>query len=168
MVNCTNVATSPDWPKTMLQYHLLSSPQREKLARFFTQVWPPLPQTYWYPRLLDSWLGMPNEYEIDLDTRRRRFGYFIGLHGYGYFSERNVPLNNSYIISSRWRVLNRLTKLMLKPMMIAKRLILRMKMNMKVKVTRLEMRLGLTVGISLAPFLICFVGWNASGSLSRR
>lgn len=80
IVHCTSGAKSPDWPSNILKYHLLSTPQLDNLSRFFNQTWPPVPETHWYPRRLEPWLGTPNESQIDLNTRRRRFGYFIGLY----------------------------------------------------------------------------------------
>ncbi|KAI9041933.1 bZIP transcription factor [Aspergillus affinis] len=67
-------------------------PQNWEVSEGFATKWGPLLQgcpellrstNFWRTDLghLEPWLGMPDESEIDLDTRRRRFGYFIGLQG---------------------------------------------------------------------------------------
>lgn len=80
LVHSKSGAKAPDWPSNILNYHLLSAPQLDNLSRFFNQTCPSVPETQWYPRRLEPWLGTPNESEIDLNTRRHRFGYFIGLY----------------------------------------------------------------------------------------
>lgn len=80
IVHCISGQRSPDWPKNILQFRLLSAPQLDNLACFFDQVSPPMPYTSWYPRRLEPpWIGDPSQEKIDLCIRRRRFGHFIGL-----------------------------------------------------------------------------------------
>lgn len=71
----------PDFPATLLAHHLLTSTQLDELARHYHQVWPPVSGTKSYPQPIPAWVGAPNEGDVDLDTKRRRFGRFIGLRG---------------------------------------------------------------------------------------
>ncbi|KAJ5114542.1 hypothetical protein NUU61_000301 [Penicillium alfredii] len=71
----------PDFPVTILAYHLLTSTQLDSLACHFHQVWPFVPATLWYPMQIAPWIGTPEEQDVDLQTKRRRFGRFIGLGG---------------------------------------------------------------------------------------
>lgn len=82
IVHCMSGEKAQDSPNNLLQFNLISAAQLDRLALFFDQIWPPAPQTYLYPRLLEPWIGLPNEDEIDLQTRRDRFGQFIGLPGH--------------------------------------------------------------------------------------
>src|SRR5699024_3878114 len=75
-------------PRTLLSYHLLTSHQLDDLARHYHQVWPPVPATFWYPTSIPAWVDNDghecrsgNENAVDLVTKRRRFGRFIGLRG---------------------------------------------------------------------------------------
>ena len=79
LISCSTGETPPQFPPTLLAYHLLTSNQLDALARHFHQVWPPMPQTSSYPVRIPAWLGTPQEAAVDLETKRRRFGRFIGL-----------------------------------------------------------------------------------------
>ncbi|EAW15154.1 uncharacterized protein ACLA_058110 [Aspergillus clavatus NRRL 1] len=81
LVSSTTGLQHPDFPKTLLAYHLLTSQQLDDLARHFHQVWPPLPATISYPVMIRAWIGTEDEDMVDLQTKRRRFGHFIGLRG---------------------------------------------------------------------------------------
>lgn len=82
LVSCTTGRICPDFPKNILAYLLLTSTQLDTLARHYHQVWPPIPETYIYPTQILPWIGTPAHASIDLETKRCRFGLFIGLGGY--------------------------------------------------------------------------------------
>lgn len=69
------------FPLNLLAYYLLTSSQLDELAREFHQIWPPVEHTSWYPTQIAPWIGTPQEATVDLETKRRRFGRFIGLRG---------------------------------------------------------------------------------------
>ncbi|KAJ5936729.1 hypothetical protein N7466_003179 [Penicillium verhagenii] len=82
LVSCTTGEIPTDFPETMLSYHLLTNNQLDNLAQHYHQTSPPLPQTSMYPSQIQKpWLGPNTESNIDLETKRRRFGRFIGLGG---------------------------------------------------------------------------------------
>lgn len=81
LVSTTTGLPHPDFPPTLLSYHLLTSNQLDSLAIHYHQVWPPVPDTAWYPNTITPWIGTPYEKDVDLATKRRRFGRFIGLRG---------------------------------------------------------------------------------------
>lgn len=81
LVNCVTGEAHPDFPATMLAYNLLTHEQCDALCRHFHQVWPPVPETAEYPVLIRPWIGSKFEALMDLDTKRRRIGQFIGLKG---------------------------------------------------------------------------------------
>lgn len=81
LVSCTTGRVCPQFPKNVLAFQLLTSPQLDNLARHYHQVWPPTEETSIYPRQLDAWIGTPAETSLDLESKRRRFGLFIGLGG---------------------------------------------------------------------------------------
>lgn len=88
LVSSTTGRPHPDFPATLLAYHLLTASQLDSLAVHFHQVWPPVPATSWYPIRIAPWIGTPEEKDVDLTTKRRRFGQFIGLKGcYGPAAE---------------------------------------------------------------------------------
>lgn len=88
---------------TLLQYHLLTHEQLDSLARWYHQVEPAVDETFMYPAWIPAWTSLyPNvggggvaanvilensgrnasvETEVDLETKRRRWGRFIGLRG---------------------------------------------------------------------------------------
>ncbi|KAJ5591807.1 uncharacterized protein N7459_002176 [Penicillium hispanicum] len=79
LISCTTGEIPPQFPPNLLAYHLLTSAQLDELARDFHQVWPPVQQTSCYPIQIPAWIGTPQEAAVDLETKRRRFGRFIGL-----------------------------------------------------------------------------------------
>ncbi|KAI9044557.1 uncharacterized protein KD926_000468 [Aspergillus affinis] len=81
LVSSTTGLQHPGFPCTILAYHLLTSPQLDDLARHYHQVYPPVAATSYYPVTIPPWVGTSDESGVDLDTKRRRFGRFIGLHG---------------------------------------------------------------------------------------
>ncbi|OJJ88827.1 uncharacterized protein ASPGLDRAFT_747455 [Aspergillus glaucus CBS 516.65] len=89
LVSATTGLQHPYFPRTLLSYHLLTSAQLDELARHYHQVTPPVPGTFSYPVNIPAWVDAHahphgNEYmmdEVNLKTKRRRFGRFIGLRG---------------------------------------------------------------------------------------
>ncbi|KAE8354141.1 hypothetical protein BDV28DRAFT_91958 [Aspergillus coremiiformis] len=79
LVSSTTALPHPEFPPTLLAYHLLNSRQLDDLAIHYHQVWPPVPATSYYPVVIPPWVGTENEKNVDLETKRRRFGRFIGL-----------------------------------------------------------------------------------------
>ncbi|KAA8642263.1 hypothetical protein EYZ11_006667 [Aspergillus tanneri] len=81
LVSSTTGLEHPEFPPTLLAFHLLTSSQLDDLARHYHQVWPPVPATLCYPVTIRPWVGTDLESETNLQTKRRRFGRFIGLRG---------------------------------------------------------------------------------------
>ena len=85
----------PEFPKSLLQYHLLTHDQLDSLARWYHQTVDAGQQRWMYPCPIAwgrVWCGFsssttttaetPNRrHLVDLDTKRRRWGRFIGLRG---------------------------------------------------------------------------------------
>jgi hypothetical protein len=77
----------PSFPTSILQYHLLTHRQLDELARFYHQVTPPVRETFSYPARIPVWVSVNEEEdaehaaEVDLETKRRRWGRFVGLRG---------------------------------------------------------------------------------------
>lgn len=81
IVSCVDGRQHPDFPLTLKAFHRLTSQQLDNLARFYHQVYPPLAESYWYPcSMTKPWIGAPDEAAVAVDTKRRRFGRFIGLY----------------------------------------------------------------------------------------
>ncbi|KAJ5475100.1 hypothetical protein N7539_008166 [Penicillium diatomitis] len=75
----------PEFPSCILSFHLLTSPQLDRLAVYYHQVWPPTPQTGLYPVVMRAWVGWvygdgEGEADIGIEEKRKRFGWFIGLY----------------------------------------------------------------------------------------
>lgn len=81
LVNNVTGLTHPSFPATMLAYNLLTHDQCDALARHYDQVWPPTKTSHDYPVPIRPWVGSEFEALVDLDTKRRRIGQFIGLRG---------------------------------------------------------------------------------------
>ena len=79
LVNTETGHPHPDFPHTYLSFHLLTSIQLDRLARHYHQVWPALPATTSYPFRIRPWVGVPDEGYVDIETKRARFGHFIGM-----------------------------------------------------------------------------------------
>jgi hypothetical protein len=77
----TSALVHPSFPGSLFQFHLLTNNQLDDLARHYHQVWPPTPETFQYPTSITAWVGTPDEHIIDIETKRRRIGCFIGLAG---------------------------------------------------------------------------------------
>ncbi|KKK22006.1 hypothetical protein AOCH_003870 [Aspergillus ochraceoroseus] len=80
LVSCSTGQPHPDFPATMLSYHLLTSSQLDDLARHFHQVWPPSRETWEYPVAVLPWLARRRR--APWISRRRGAGS-AGLSGYG-------------------------------------------------------------------------------------
>ncbi|KAI1615036.1 hypothetical protein EDD37DRAFT_630115 [Exophiala viscosa] len=97
LISVSNGLPHPQFPTTLLQYHLLTHDQLDSLARWYHQVDPPLDETFMYPAWIPAWTSLhpsheyrnvvldndstPSSHNVDLETKRRRFGRFIGLRG---------------------------------------------------------------------------------------
>ncbi|BDD57828.1 hypothetical protein MPDQ_005431 [Monascus purpureus] len=88
LVSTTTGLPHPEFPTSLLKYHLLTDEQLDSLARHYHQFYPPLPETYRYPMLIKPWVGIDST--VDLSVKRRRFGRFIGLRGC------ESPVSSSY------------------------------------------------------------------------
>ncbi|KAL4784682.1 hypothetical protein BJX76DRAFT_326485 [Aspergillus varians] len=76
--------THPDFPKSLLSFHLLTSQQLDSLALYFDQVYPPNANSFRYPLPVKPWLatnGLVRDLGVGVGVKRRRFGRFIGLRG---------------------------------------------------------------------------------------
>ncbi|KAG6008947.1 hypothetical protein E4U21_003497 [Claviceps maximensis] len=74
LVQLTTGAVHPDFPRTVLQFWLLTDAQLESLAQFYHQK-TPSSWTSQYPCPV-VWLS-----DVCLEEKRRRMGKFIGLRG---------------------------------------------------------------------------------------
>ncbi|EXJ93925.1 hypothetical protein A1O1_02318 [Capronia coronata CBS 617.96] len=91
LISVSSGLSHPLFPTTLLQYHLLTHDQLDDLARWYHQVNPPVDETFMYPAWIPAWTTSDPENtmgrasndrnSIDLETKRRRFGRFIGLRG---------------------------------------------------------------------------------------
>lgn len=77
----------PEFPVSLLQYHLLTHSQLDSLARWYHQTTDSGPERAMYPAVIrKAWTTtLPEdddgEDQVDLEVKRRRFGRFIGLRG---------------------------------------------------------------------------------------
>ena len=87
LISVTSGLPHPSFPTSILQYHLLTHEQLDKLAKFYHQVTPPIRETFRYPVRIPAWVSVNEEEdveraaEVDLETKRRRWGRFVGLRG---------------------------------------------------------------------------------------
>ena len=79
LVSVTTGKVHPWVPRTLLAYHLLIVYQLDELARHYHQVLPSVVATTYYQITIDPWIGSPDQGNISIETRRERFGKFIGL-----------------------------------------------------------------------------------------
>lgn len=94
LISSTTGLQHPEFPCTILAYHLLTSRQLDDLARHYHQVHPPVAATSYYPVTIPPWVGTSEEGDTNLDTKRRRFGRFIGLRGCESPVEETHPINH--------------------------------------------------------------------------
>ena len=84
LISVSNGLPHPAFPISLLQYHLLTHEQLDSLAKWYHQVTPAVEETFMYPAWIPAWAG-PAESEdsdgVHLETKRRRWGRFIGLRG---------------------------------------------------------------------------------------
>jgi hypothetical protein len=87
LISVTSGLPHPSFPTSILRYHLLTHEQLDELARFYHQVTPPVRETFRYPARIPAWVSVNEEEdaecaaEVDLETKRRRWGRFVGLRG---------------------------------------------------------------------------------------
>lgn len=94
LVSISTGRPHPDFPKTLLAYHLLTSAQLDALFTYYHQVWPPVPETYMYPIAVPAQVVVDRDWDVDIEEKRRWFGSFIGLGGCDvplHFVVPNVP-----------------------------------------------------------------------------
>ena len=89
LISVTTGLPHPEFPRSILQYHLLTHPQLDDLARFYHQISPPVRETFRYPARVPAWVSSDKNRDdregkgrdVDLETKRRRWGRFVGLRG---------------------------------------------------------------------------------------
>ncbi|QKX54134.1 uncharacterized protein TRUGW13939_01218 [Talaromyces rugulosus] len=81
LVSVTSGEAHPDAPQSILAFHLLTNQQLDDIARHYHQVWPPMPESFEYPKMIPAWIGTESEDTTDIATKRRRIGRFIGMRG---------------------------------------------------------------------------------------
>jgi hypothetical protein len=92
LVPLISVATGfphPEFPRSLLQYHLLTHAQLDSLARWYHQTEPPTDESWQYPAWIPPYTSRAvrqsgiavARMEVSLTTKRRRWGRFIGLRG---------------------------------------------------------------------------------------
>jgi hypothetical protein len=89
LISVTTGLPHPQFPRSLLQYHLLTHEQLDSLARWYHQVAPASRESWMYPAWIPPYTGAsgPEEEEnggfedVELATKRRRWGRFIGLRG---------------------------------------------------------------------------------------
>lgn len=85
LMSLTTGQPHPKFPRTLLQYHLLSADVLDELASFYIPdtviTNPATGQQVTYPLPTPSWFGE----DVSLEEKRFYFGVFIGLYGTGLF-----------------------------------------------------------------------------------
>ncbi|KAJ5622374.1 hypothetical protein N7528_005606 [Penicillium herquei] len=96
--SCTSNQSPANFPKTLFAWQVLTHEQLDDLARFFHQTSPPTSETRNYPLPIDKpWVGPKADPFVTLETKRLRFGRFIGLQGCesplesGQYLEQELP-----------------------------------------------------------------------------
>ncbi|KAJ5731401.1 uncharacterized protein N7483_005909 [Penicillium malachiteum] len=80
--SCTSNQAPANFPKTLFAWQVLTHEQLDGLARFFHQTSPPTSETKNYPLPIDKpWVGPKADPSVTVETKRLRFGRFIGLKG---------------------------------------------------------------------------------------
>jgi hypothetical protein len=74
LVSATTGYPHPDFPRDNFAYHLLTSEQLDRLASHYHQNIVDYRRRPYYPKQVPSCVG-----NVDVATKRRRFGRFIGL-----------------------------------------------------------------------------------------
>ncbi|KAI2785877.1 hypothetical protein POX_h09639 [Penicillium oxalicum] len=87
----------PEFPLTRLALSLLTSAQLDRLAEYYHQVYPAVPETHLYPCPMRAWLGAPDEEWVGIEEKRGRFAGFIGVFGVDYerVGEREIRVDRS-------------------------------------------------------------------------
>ena len=76
LLSLTTGLPHPSFPKTILNYHILTSEQLDELAHFYHQRTPSA-LSFQYPApVIARWAR-----DADINDKRRRFGRFLGLRG---------------------------------------------------------------------------------------
>lgn len=110
LVSTATGLAHPEFPTSLLQYHLLTHAQLDALSIHYHQVFPPVPETTLYPISIKPWIGT-NE-SVSLDVKRRRFGQFIGMKGCESptspsfpfsFSSSSLPFSSRSTSGADWK-----------------------------------------------------------------
>lgn len=92
LISVTTGQPHESFPRSILQYHLLTHAQLDELARYYHQVYPPVRETEKYPIQIPAWVRRSEGVikteccgevgkKVSLETKRRRWGRFLGLQG---------------------------------------------------------------------------------------
>jgi hypothetical protein len=97
LVRLTSGTVHPAFPKTFLNYHLLTSSELDELAHFYHQR-TPCRWTAHYPKPMNWREG------LTIDEKRRKFGRFMGLRGCESPVKTEEELQEELIREARARV----------------------------------------------------------------
>lgn len=85
LISVTTGLPHPSFPRSLLQYHLLTHQQLDSLARWYHQSEPAIRESFDYPAWIPPYTNRDGSdtgfEEVPLSTKRRRWGRFIGLRG---------------------------------------------------------------------------------------
>ena len=97
LISVTTGLPHPHFPRSLLQYHLLTHHQLDSLARWYHQTQPATEESWMYPAWIPPYTAHAAAHaastnavdqpcsegfeEVMLKTKRRRWGRFIGLRG---------------------------------------------------------------------------------------
>ena len=83
LISVTSGEPHSSFPRSLLQYNLLTHTQLDDLALHYHQTNPPCRNTFRYPVAVPGWVDADGNSvgDADLDTKRRRWGRFVGLRG---------------------------------------------------------------------------------------
>lgn len=76
LLSITTGKKHPDFPLTLLQYHILTEEKLDSLAHFYHQRTPSVYSLEYPAPVIVSWNS-----QSTIEEKRRRFGRFIGLRG---------------------------------------------------------------------------------------
>ena len=104
-------APHPQFPTSILSYHLLTEAQCDSIARYYHQwVTSPCIWTMGYPTTMDwdheflEHVGTAHGNQTRLDIKRRKVGRFIGLRGCDTPTEENEERERWYRRKEEYRI----------------------------------------------------------------
>lgn len=96
LMSITTGTAHPDFPKTLLHYHILTEAQLDSLAQFYHQRTPSI-FSFGYPEpVVARWNA-----NAGIEEKRRRFGRFVGLRGCES-PEKTCGLELDQLVLERW------------------------------------------------------------------